>query len=165
MYCTCGSEFNPMINGCPDQAPNSNIVKKMLVAHMEKKIHQVTILHMSWQLSCHDVCKIVDQIFRIKLQANIIYIRFQFYAHKSFMKWSPAVMFVFVLNCSNMNPYGIISCCCWGRICSLYWILLNPFFCFHIWMYIDYTNHRKSLLIMSLCLKVKYRTKSTCRLQ
>ena len=53
-------------------------------------VGQITILHKSWQLSCHDMCEIVTwSDYYYSSESNMKFMKFGIWAHTLFVKWLP----------------------------------------------------------------------------
>ena len=82
----CVNFMTHFING--SWAHNYNLVTIFFTVIMILKIQSDHSLHMSWQLSYCDMCKIgTDWSIFLHVTATWIFSIFQFWAHKSFVKW------------------------------------------------------------------------------
>ena len=86
-------------------AHNSNLIKYVWLLHEKWRWNHVTILHMLWQISCHDICKIVTWSDHYCLCKSylIFFSRFEFWAHNPFVKWVPSfIILIKTINTTNI---------------------------------------------------------------
>ena len=91
-HCIPGDRDLVAISQLGSWAHKWNLAKIMFSLILIQMKYQVIILHMSRQLSCRDMCKIVTWFDNYSLHKRYIsFKRFGLWAHKPFAKWSPVL--------------------------------------------------------------------------